>query len=104
MLLHYNLSPSVIRLKKGAIKLTIPLLLLYNWFLNAIRPKGCVLKLSILVILYLILFLINESPKNGVVMSGNPFMLNYCLDRFKTQEMCNKAVDFCLLALNFVPD
>ena len=31
-------------------------------------------------------------------------MLKYWLDRYKTQEMCDKAVDACLPALNFVPD
>ena len=31
-------------------------------------------------------------------------MLKYCLDRYKTQEMCDKAVDNFLSALKFVPD
>ena len=31
-------------------------------------------------------------------------MLEYCHDRYKTQEMCNKAVDNFLPALKFVPD
>ena len=31
-------------------------------------------------------------------------MLKYCLDRYKTQEMCDKAVDEFLPALKFVPD
>ena len=29
-------------------------------------------------------------------------MLKYCLDRCKTQETCDKAVNACLLLLNFV--
>ena len=36
--------------------------------------------------------------------AANPFMLNYCPDKYKTQEMCNKAVDSCWLALKFVRD
>ena len=31
-------------------------------------------------------------------------MLKYCHDRYKTQEMCDEAVDDCLSALKFVPD
>ena len=34
----------------------------------------------------------------------DPFMLKYCLDRYKTQEMCGKAVDDFLPTLKFVPD
>ena len=29
------------------------------------------------------------------VISEEPFMLKCCLDRYKTQEMCDKAVDGC---------
>ena len=31
-------------------------------------------------------------------------MLRYCLDRYKTQEVCDKPVDDFLPALKFVPD
>ena len=31
-------------------------------------------------------------------------MLKFCPDKYKTQEMCDEAVDSCLLALKFVPD
>ena len=31
-------------------------------------------------------------------------MLKYCLDKYKTQEMCDKAVNAFLAALKFVPD
>ena len=31
-------------------------------------------------------------------------MLKYYLDRYKIQEMCDKSVDTCLLALKLVPD
>ena len=31
-------------------------------------------------------------------------MLKYCPDKYKTQEICDKAVDSSLLELNFVPD
>ena len=29
------------------------------------------------------------------VVSEDPFTLKCCLDRYKTQEMCDKAVDAC---------
>ena len=35
-------------------------------------------------------------------VSEDPFMLKYCHDKDKTHEMCDKAVDSCLLALKFV--
>ena len=31
-------------------------------------------------------------------------MLNHCRDRYKTQKMCNKAVDSYLPTLKFIPD
>ena len=31
-------------------------------------------------------------------------MLKYSLKRYKTQEMCDEAIDTSLLALKFVPD
>ena len=31
-------------------------------------------------------------------------MLKYCIDRHRTQEICDKAVDALLPALKFVPD
>ena len=38
------------------------------------------------------------------VDSKEPFMLKYCLDKCKTQEIYDKAVDSYLLALKFAPD
>ena len=37
-------------------------------------------------------------------VSKDPFVLKYCLDRYKSQEMRNKAVDAFLPTLKFVPD
>ena len=37
-------------------------------------------------------------------ISKNHFMLEYCHDRYKTQEICSKAVDNFLPALKFVPN
>ena len=37
------------------------------------------------------------------VVSEDPFMLKYCLDRYNTQKMCDKAVDAFQPALKFVP-
>ena len=35
-------------------------------------------------------------------VSEDPFMPKYCLDRYKTQEICDKVVDDFLPALKFV--
>ena len=40
----------------------------------------------------------------GRAISVDPFMLVYCLEKDKTQEMCYEAVDNCLAALTFIPD
>ena len=37
-------------------------------------------------------------------VSNNSFMLKYCLDRNKTEEMYDKAIDALLPALKFVSD
>ena len=37
-------------------------------------------------------------------VSKDPFILKYCLDRYKTQEMCDKAIIVGLSVLTFVPD
>ena len=36
------------------------------------------------------------------IVSKEPFMWNYCLNRYKSQEMCDKVCDACLPALKFV--
>ena len=73
---------------------------------NAIRLKKCAIKPLIPVLFYFILFLIDIKLQKYVikVVSKEPFMLKYCLDKYKTQEMCDKAVDAFLPALKFVPD
>ena len=38
------------------------------------------------------------------VVSEYPFLIVYCLDKYKTQRMCDQAVDGCLVALKFIPD
>ena len=38
------------------------------------------------------------------IVYEDPFKLEYCHDRYKTQEMCHKAVDDFLPALKFVTD
>ena len=82
MLMHYSLSLIAIRLKKCVIKLLILMLLQCNLFLIAVRLNQC---------------LINK------VVSEEPFILKHCIDRHKTQETHDKAVDALLLALKFVP-
>ena len=38
------------------------------------------------------------------VVPEDLFILKYCLDRYKTQEMSDKTVDTFLLTLKFVPN
>ena len=37
-------------------------------------------------------------------VSKDPFMVKYCLLRYKTQKMCDEAIDNCLSTLKSVPD
>ena len=53
------------------------------------------IKLLIDVFLHLFIFLIDII---------DTFMLAYCLDKYKTQKMCDEAVKDCLTAFTFVPD
>ena len=39
----------------------------------------------------------------GKALYKDPFMLKYCLDRYKTHEKFNKTVDVFLQTLKFVP-
>ena len=52
------------------------------------------------------LFLIEMKLKKCVIktFSEDSFMLKYCLDRYKTQEIRDKAIDNFLPTLKFVPD
>ena len=38
------------------------------------------------------------------VVREDPFILKYCHNKYKAQEMCDRVVDPSLLALKFVPD
>ena len=38
------------------------------------------------------------------IVSDDTFKLKYCHGRHKTQDICNKAVDYFLPALKFVPN
>ena len=40
----------------------------------------------------------------NVVVLKDPFMLIDCSNRYKTQKMCDQAVDDCLAALKFILD
>ena len=37
-------------------------------------------------------------------ISEDPFPVRYVPDQYKTQQMCDEAVDDCLAALKFTPD
>ena len=39
-----------------------------------------------------------------IIISEDPFSIRYVPDQYKTQKMCDKAVDDCLAALKFVSD
>ena len=34
----------------------------------------------------------------------DPFLTVYCPDKYKTQKMCDEAVDYSLAILKFIPD
>ena len=55
-----------------------------------LKLKKCVIKPLIDVSLHLI--------------SEEPFLIVYYADRYKTQRICNEAVDNSLAALKFIPD
>ena len=38
------------------------------------------------------------------VVSEDPFFIVYSFDRYKTQRMCDEAVDDSLVGLKFIPD
>ena len=38
------------------------------------------------------------------VVSEDPFLIVYCPDKYKTQRMCDEAVDDFLTALKLIPD
>ena len=38
------------------------------------------------------------------IISGAPFPIRYLPDQYKTQQMCDKALDDFLTALKFIPD
>ena len=55
--------------------------------------------------LYLILFLIGINlRKCETVVSVYSFLIVYCPVKYKTQKICDEAVDDCLAALKFIPD
>ena len=37
-------------------------------------------------------------------ISEDPFSIRYVPDQYKTQQMCDKAVEDCLAALKFIPN
>ena len=40
----------------------------------------------------------------GRVVSEDPFLIVYCLDKYITQKICGEAVDDSLAALKLIPD
>ena len=38
------------------------------------------------------------------VVSGDPFLIVYCPDKYVTQKMCDQAVDDSLATLKLTPD
>ena len=37
-------------------------------------------------------------------VSEDPFLIIYCSNKYKTQSLCDEAVDECKAALTFTPD
>ena len=70
-------------------------LLQKNLLLNILNLKNCVIKFLILVPLHLILFPIDLRLKKMCdnAFSRDPFMLKFCIDRYKTQEICDKVFE-----------
>ena len=66
----------------------------------------CVIKLSILLLLQYNSFECYKTKEIRVKAADTcPLVFHYFVpDRYKTQEMCHKAVDDFLPALKFVPD
>ena len=66
----------------------------------------CGIKQLINVILYLVLFLINIKLKKicDIVVSLYPFLIVHYPDKYKTQKMCDEAVDDYLAALKSISD
>ena len=78
----FKFVPDCYMTQKCVIKLSILIILQYNFFLIAIRIKKCVIKILINVFLHLLISLID----------------------IKLKKMCNEAVDNCLAALKFILD
>ena len=38
------------------------------------------------------------------IISEDAFSIRYVPDQYKTQQICDKVVDYCISALRFVPD
>ena len=93
-LMLYILSRIDVRHKKCVRKPLILIHLQFNLFQINIWLKKCVIRLLIFVLLYWTLFRsdIKTQETSDKVVSKGSFMLNYCLDRYNTQEMCNKTV------------
>ena len=41
---------------------------------------------------------------SGKVVSEDPFLIVYCPDKYKTQRMCDEAVDDSLATFRLIPD
>ena len=40
----------------------------------------------------------------GSVIFEVPFTMLHCPDEYKTQRMCDEAIDNCIAAIKFIPD
>ena len=40
----------------------------------------------------------------GSVILEVPFPMLYCPDEYKTQRICDEAIDNCLAVIKFIPD
>ena len=89
--------PECYKNKKRVIKLLMLTLLQLNISLIDLRLNKYMIKPLINVLLHLILFSINKWnqtwEKCDKIVSRDPLKLKYCHDKYKNQEVCNKAID-----------
>ena len=102
----FKFVPDCYMTQKSVIKLSILIILQYNFFLIAIRIKKCVIKILINVFLHLLIFLIDIKLKKCVteLFLKTLLCLYIALINIKLKKMCNEAVDNCLAALKFILD
>ena len=50
------------------------------------------------------MFFVFDSNPDSLIVSEDPFFKQYCSNRYKTQRMCDEAIDDSLAASKFITD